>query len=243
MLAEVAFVAAFTARSQAYAQAMTRAGIAPGLAVLYGEEHARLLGQASDPLPPMRTACGIDLPDLSEPLAATVRGARWNATRLRDADVNSDALATLLDRDRFRLIVFSGYGGQIVKRKTLEQGIPFLHVHAGWLPRFRGSTTIYYEMLLERRCSASAILLSPQLDAGPIVARKHYPLPPADVDIDYVYEPATRADLLLEVLREFAENRVVPSGVAQSPQDGVTHFVIHPVLKHLAILSLPQPIG
>ena len=66
---------------------------------------------------------------------------------------------------------------------------------------------------------------------------RRYPLPPQGIDVDRLYDPAIRADLLIRVLRDMS------AAAAQAqPQDmrtGHTYFVVHPVLKHLALLSLP----
>jgi methionyl-tRNA formyltransferase len=139
-----------------------------------------------------------------------------------------------------RLIIFSGYGGQLVKPALLELDIPLLHVHSGWLPDYRGSTTLYYSLLSERRCAASAILLDAHIDTGPVVARKHYPAPPAGTDIDRRYDPAIRADLLREVLARYHSDGRLPLESQQRSDEGSTFYVVHPVLKHLALLSLPR---
>ncbi len=65
---------------------------------------------------------------------------------------------------------------------------------------------------------------------------RRYPPPPAGVDIDYFYDSAIRADLMTEVLLGWQEqgelDRVTADGA------GADYYVIHPVLKHLALLSL-----
>ena len=72
------------------------------------------------------------------------------------------------------------------------------------------------------------------IDSGPIVARRHYP-PPPGIDVDLVYDSVIRADLLVRVLRDFAETREWPR--IEDTGSGTTYYVIHPVLKHLALLS------
>ena len=47
------------------------------------------------------------------------------------------------------IIIYSGYGGVILKEKVLSQGKKFLHVHGGFLPQYKGSTTNYYSILNE----------------------------------------------------------------------------------------------
>ena len=93
----------------------------------------------------------------------------------------------------------------MVPEEMLGLGIPFLHIHSGWLPEYRGSTTVYYSLLNDGDCGVTAILLKPEIDNGDIVARKKYPAPAYGVDIDHLYDNAIRADLLSEVLAELDE--------------------------------------
>ena len=112
---------------------------------------------------------------------------------------------------------------------------PFLHIHCGWLPDYRGSTTIYYSILKEKMCGVSAILLNEGIDTGKIVAKEKYPIPPKDMNIDYVYDSIIRADLLVKVLK--SREKWVP--VRQS-ENGTTYYVIHPILKHLAYVKVEK---
>jgi len=83
-------------------------------------------------------------------------------------------------------------------------------------------------------------VLDAHIDTGPVVARKHYPAPPAGTDIDRRYDPAIRADLLRQVLSSYHSSGHLPlEPQQQAGSQGSTFYVIHPVLKHLALLSLP----
>lgn len=232
-LADTLLLAAYTSRSQAYAQALCRLGLTPGRVLLFGDaskDRPRAVrGEAA------AAAGKLFIPDLDETLAATCERAAWTVERAAPGDINHPDLARRLAEIRPGLVVYSGYGGQLVGRELLGLGIPFLHMHAGWLPEFGGSTTIYYGWLREGRCAVTAFLLDPEIDNGPIVARRRYPLPPAGVDVDHLYDGAIRADLLVRVLAIRAERGQLPS----LPREGVrrTYYVIHPVLKHLALLS------
>jgi methionyl-tRNA formyltransferase len=136
------------------------------------------------------------------------------------------------------MVIYSGFGGQIVGETILSLGSRFLHMHSGHIPAYRGSTTLYYALLNGDCPTVTALFLDPCIDTGPIVARRTYAKPPAGVDIDHQYDSAIRADLLLRVLR----TRLLAGGMLEAvPQPSVEdapYYVIHPVLKHLAVLSL-----
>lgn len=153
-------------------------------------------------------------------------------------DVNDDAVFGQIVKAQPKLIIYSGYGGQIVGSKILDTNIPVLHIHGGFLPDYKGSTTIYYSLLKDHECGASAILLSSKIDSGVIVKRKKYPAPRPSTDVDYVHDNGIRADLLVDVLEEWQKRGSFSETIKQDENSGTMYYVIHPVLKHLAILSL-----
>lgn len=234
-LNDVLLIAAHSARSQAYVQTLATNGLMPSYALLLG----------APPLPPSapsEPACelmGVLLPDLGVSLDRTLADCAVPVTRLETRDINDPQVIEAVCQRAPRLVIFSGYGGQIVKTPLIELGIPLLHVHSGWLPDYRGSTTVYYSLLEEGACAASAILLDKCIDTGPVLARKRYPAPPLGTDIDCRYDTAIRADLLLEVLRRYQACGGLDVAQHQDAGHGNTYYVIHPVLKHLALLSLP----
>ena len=235
-LEDVLLIAAHSARSQSYMQTLAAHGLLPA--------HALLLGQApqasAEPSEPACELMGVLLPDLGIPLSRTLADCEVPVTCLETRDINDPQVLDTVRALAPRLVIFSGYGGQIVKPPLIELGIPLLHVHSGWLPEYRGSTTVYYSLLEEGRCAASAILLDTCIDTGPVLARKRYPAPPLGTDIDRRYDTAIRADLLLEVLRRYQSSRELQVLEQQDAERGGTYYVIHPVLKHLALLSLPS---
>lgn len=236
-MTDVILLAARTARSQAYAQMLRYRGIGIATALVYSDDKPRA-GQAPVAIDTDRARdCSLPLPDLSEPLEATLADIAGQVLVLPVGHINDPEILLRVQQTPGDLLVYSGYGSQIVGAALLGLGLPMLHVHAGWLPQFRGSTTLYYELLSHNHCSASALLLAEQIDEGPVVARKAYPPPPPEVDRDYLYEPAIRADLLCDVLEALYRDGELPSPMEQEPEEAQTYYVIHPVLKHLAVLA------
>lgn len=133
------------------------------------------------------------------------------------------------------ILIYSGPGGAILRRDILSTGKKFLHVHPGYLPGFGGSTTIYYSLIKEDRCGATAFFLTDKIDAGPVIRREFYPSPSDRTTIDLWYDPFIRSDLLVKVLQDYVKNGKMES--QPQPEAGETYFIIHPVLKHIAILS------
>ena len=150
--------------------------------------------------------------------------------------MNDPAILAAVGSAAADLVIYSGYGGQLVGGELLALGPPFLHAHSGWLPDYRGSTTIYYSLLAGEGCGVSVIELVPAIDQGPIVARRRYPAPPVGVDIDYFYDSAIRADLMAEVVAQWQRDGRLDRVETQG--GGADYYVVHPLLKHLALLSL-----
>ena len=239
ILKGVLFLAAFSARSAAYAQALCRAEIEPALTVLYGPEKGGLPGQVTGVV--HEAVPGVPfVHDPGVPVQDTLKQRSWQTQCIASAELDSAEMMSAIGAFRPKLVIFSGYGGQIVNPALLDMA-SFLHVHPGWLPDYRGSTTIYYSMLDGAGCAASAILLGPEIDKGPVIARKRYPLPAPGINVDYVYDPAIRADLLIDVMRHYADTGTLPPAQDQGSQ-GHTYYIIHPVLKHIALLSLERPL-
>lgn len=198
-LAGVVFVAAATSRSQAYAQAMAAKGWAPELTIRY-----RPSDQAAERPPAPELGAALFTPDLGVPLDETI--AAWAVERLPSETINDPALCAAVAAAKPRLVVFSGTGGELVGPGILGLGAPVLHIHSGWLPDDRGSTTVYHSLLRRGDCGVTALFLDVGIDTGAIVARRRYPAPTAGTDIDHLYDGAIRADLLVHVLGQFLQN-------------------------------------
>ncbi|NQZ53515.1 MAG: methionyl-tRNA formyltransferase [Piscirickettsiaceae bacterium] len=223
-----------TARSQAYLQAIQFTNLIPSHVIVYGCSEDRNTAQVQSQQP---AVLGAFTPDFSISIQQTIDECMWDATYIDNDDIGGKELNKLLNELAPKLTIFSGFGGQIVPTQTLNSSGQLLHIHSGWLPDYRGSTTIYYSLLNENRCAASALLLTENIDDGPILARKHYQAPTKTTDIDYLYDCSIRADLLVSVLTDYVMTMALPKKIDKD-SEGEMYFVVHPLLKHLAILSL-----
>jgi len=164
---------------------------------------------------------------------------RTNVTTLETSNINDQQVEKTLINSRIKLFIYSGSGGAIIKSNILDTQKQFLHIHPGYLPDYRGSTTIYYSLLQDNSCGAAAILLDQNIDTGPIVLRRKFD-PPTDWNtIDYEYDPYIRSQLLLEVITKYIKNEKLPTSIEQNPE-GYNYYIMHPLLRHLTIL--PQTI-
>lgn len=238
ILKDIMFLTGFTARGRAYAQAMTNFDLLPEWTFIYGDKIKKnslnnskfLMKDFED------KKNDIFYPDLNISIENIFSQKGLKFKNLQNNSVNEDQVIELVRKISPKLVIFSGYGGEIVSSSMLKTA-PFLHIHSGWLPDFRGSTCIYYSLLEKKEIGVSAILLDKHIDTGKLLARKLYKNPSPEINIDYCYDTAIRADLLIKVLNKFKKNIVLKNATRQ-PNGGRTFYVIHPILKHLAKLSL-----
>ncbi len=233
-LDNIILLAAPTARSQSYLQTLVASNFLPKEVIFLGEEQL----SESEEQPKSDIWNEIVIPNLNESIPQTCRRLNITITFCNTTSVNSPGVISSIKTASPEIVIYSGFGGQIVSEEVLTLGPQFLHMHSGWLPDYRGSTTLYYALLNKDTPAVTAQILDKTIDTGPIVARKKYPIPNPSMDLDRTYDSAIRADLLVDVIKEYVKKGVLPYVAEQDSTVGNTYYVIHPILKHLAILSL-----
>jgi len=170
--------------------------------------------------------------DLSIKVKTSLVDANLNYKEFDFVDINHPKLVELISKLDTDVMIFTG--GGILKKEILDSGPKFLHLHPGIVPDFRGSTCFYYSILKENRCGVTSYFMDEKLDTGDIVFQKYFEKP-IHIFVDEVYDAFIRSETLIEVLQKnlLEKNQLKK----QDPLEGETYFVIHPVLKHIAILS------
>jgi methionyl-tRNA formyltransferase len=107
------------------------------------------------------------------------------------------------------------------------------------LPTYKGSTTYYYEILKKNSISYSVIFQNSKIDNGGIIYSCTYNLKKIKVEkhkLDHVYDPYLRSIVLLNVILKLKKLKKLNSK-KQAQKNSKTYYIIHPVLKHISILS------
>jgi len=171
--------------------------------------------------------------DEKEHIISTIEKHSINYTCLDTLDINTTEVVVEVSKIPTEYIVYSGPGGTILRHDILAQGKKFIHVHPGWLPKYRGSTTIYYSMLINSEVGASVILFDEGIDEGPILYKKTYKIKEKGIDFDYVLDPLVRTKTLVEFFKEGKMN-----SIKQEEDDkSSTFYIVHPFIKHASILK------
>lgn len=223
LLQDIGMLLASSSRSKAYLQMLVNHDLIPS--------HVIIMDDKKEALMP-----GQRISDTAEQLTEILIKHNISYEIVFKKDVNSKGVISALKRRQEKYFVYSGFGGGILKTEILNIGKRFIHIHAGIVPGFRGSTTIYYSILKEDQCGATALFLNDQIDCGEIIKKRQFSKPQNGKIIDFVYDAYIRACLLLEVMHDYVK-RGSFNTEQQNAQAGETYFIIHPVLKHIAILS------
>lgn len=239
-------IAADTTRTKAYLQALIRNKIFPNYVLLFvNEQDALLPGQINDStdfeqetsLNQSKDDCWSE--EKFNPLTSVQRlleSAKIAYEISPSQNINDQAVINLISGRPESVFIFSGFGGVLLRKNILDTGKKFLHVHGGYLPSYKGSTTNYYSLLEDNSMGASSIFLTEKIDSGPVLLRRKFSAPDNRKDIDHVYDSAARAKVLIETLQCYVESGKW-SFELENNRGGETFYIIHPVLKHIAILS------
>lgn len=230
----IVLIGSDTPRARAYASSIERAGLGPVEGIFYGEPSPCNASSSSEE----KSLGELWLPFIDSSVNEIFERNGWPYQWLAADKINNKVCVEALRESGATLAIFAGRGGEIVSAEVLGQGVPVLHMHPGKLPEQRGSTTIYYSILEGKSCSVSALLLDKEIDSGPVVAINSYSIPTANVDVDVIYDCAVRADTLVKVLRHLLQSGTLPRATKSEESLARLYYIVHPLLKHLALLSL-----
>lgn len=236
VLKDIAMLCADTARTKAYLQAMERENILPSLCIVLSDDLQKMEKEFESYQERKYKGSFFDE---KQPILYTIRKNHIPCELINDRNINSDIVKNYIRGIKQPYLITSVYGGYILKPDLFEMGKEFIHVHAGLLPSYRGSTTVYFSMLSEGELGATAIFMDKGLDTGRIITSECFKLPEADVNMDFIYEPYIRSMVLIKALLKYIALGEFEA-VEQENDNAETYFIIHPVLKHLAIKKTPS---
>lgn len=245
MLKDVGMIVADTSRSRAYLQALVRNELLPAYILLLEHDSGEVLpGQANSINVPSEKSLNFEKDDCwSEadfnrilPIKPLLDKLKIPYEVSQTTDINHLSVVNFIKKRVEPVFIFSGFGGVLLGKDLLNTGKKFLHVHGGYLPDYKGSTTNYYSLIDEGSIGASSIFLNEVIDSGSILMRKKFPPPLNKQEIDHKYDSAARAKILVETLQKYMQ---LGNWDFELPCEhvGETFYIIHPVLKHIAILD------
>ena len=216
-------VAADTTRTKYYLEELIKNDLLPVyVLLLFNNDQELLPGQQDN--------------KLANEIISLLKASNINFYIAKNNNINSDEVVQIISNREELVFIFSGFGGILLGEHILNSGKFFLHIHGGYLPDYKGSTTNYYSLIDENTIGASSIFLTKEIDCGPVLLRRKFPAPNERKDIDHIYDSEVRAKVLIETLEQYVDvggwNFELENNIG-----GETYYIIHPVLKHLSILA------
>ena len=236
VLDTVGMIAADTSRSRAYIQALLLNGLAPGYVLMLDDEKRAEKYDENTEKKSYAAPWGEFFPHRT--LQESLRAANLILRTAPDPDINAPETICAIAMRSEPVFIYSGFGGVILRSSVLETGKEFLHVHGGFLPDFKGSTTNYYSFLENGTCGASAIFMRPELDSGPLLLRRQWWFTSIQ-EMDYCLDAALRAQVLVQTIQHYLENGGWPDAVLSKEENvqGRMYYIMHPLLRHIALFG------
>jgi len=172
-------------------------------------------------------------------LLETIKKFNLKYQYLGTDDINSKEAFNNIKKLAYKYIVYSGYGGIILKKHLFKINKKFIHVHGGILPEYKGSTTNYYSILEKNIYGATSLYLNSKIDSGEIIKRKIYKIESPLEEMDYYYDNLLRSETLVETLKFIQLNKKYQMKKINNKK-GQTYYIIHPILKKLSILKINE---
>jgi len=171
----------------------------------------------------------------NEKILNILKQKKINFKVFKTNEINNINIENELSKSKNTLNIFSGYPGQIIKsKKILKNNI--LHVHPGSLYDFKGSTTVYYSLIMKGTIYCSVIALNNKIDSGKVLFKKKFFMPKkiSIKKFESNFENNLRAITLIEYLKLCSsKSRKVNKRSYSSKSEISNYYICHPILRGL----------
>ena len=156
-------------------------------------------------------------------------------SHLKTNQINSSIVEKEIANTKNKIFIYSGYAGQIIQsKKILNKTI--LHAHPGSLYDFKGSTTMYYSLLLKKKIFCSILRLNKKIDSGNVFFRKKILLP-RNIKIkefESDFDNKTRIKTIVEFLK-FYNKKKIEKKKYFSKSNFSSYYIIHPIIRGIVL--------
>ena len=160
-----------------------------------------------------------------------IKKEKLNFKSFKGNSVDQGNIRKFLLNLKDKIFVYSGYSAKIIKNKSIFKKKFFLHSHTGKLPKYKGSTTIYYSLIEEKKIYCTTFIMNSQIDKGTILLTKKYPLLKNYKNIDK-YDNKIRAKNILYTLNNFYK---LKKNIKKYKDNYSHYYIIHPILRYIAL--------
>lgn len=146
-----------------------------------------------------------------------------------------DKIANFVITQKIRNFIISPSFGEIIKNKKLLKKKNLIHFHPGELPYFKGSTTLFYTLLLRKYLTCTGFILKNTLDSGKILIKQRFEVPIFKKEKDIIkFDHYMRSETLKNLI---IKNKKI---IFSPKNDNLDFFVIHPILRKLSFNHLTK---
>lgn len=142
-------------------------------------------------------------------------------------DINSKIIYKRLNLLNSKLNLISTYPGEIVKNISLLKK-RLLHCHPGDLPKFKGSTTLYYSIILNKKICVTILEMKKKIDEGNIRYKKFFNYPKNFNDIEKNFDDKIRALTFIEYLK--SKKTFMKS---YYKKNYLPYYIAHPIIRQI----------
>ena len=126
-------------------------------------------------------------------------------------------------------ILFSGYNGEIVTNQNILKK-NLIHCHPGLLPKYRGSTVIYYGLIEMQKIYVSIFNVSKNIDNGKVLFTKQFSLPKNLIDIEKNFDNQIRAKTLVTFVKSKKINIM-----GKNDKYINFYYIAHPIVRSIIL--------
>lgn len=145
-------------------------------------------------------------------------------------DINSKIINNILENEKKYYNIISTYPGEIVKNPNILKK-KLLHLHPGDLPKFKGSTTIYYSIILKKKICVTLFQITNIVDDGKIIYKKYFKNPKNLNSIEKNFDNKIRALTLIDYLN----NQKFNYKQKKIKKNYLPYYIAHPIIRQIVI--------
>lgn len=154
--------------------------------------------------------------------------------RYKTNNINNKKIENFILNSKIKNFIFSGYSGEIIKSKILLKNI--IHAHPGDLPRYKGSTTIYYSILLKKKIFCTVFRMTKKIDEGKILFKKKFTIPKNKYLIEKNYDAEIRVKTLLDYIKNNSRYKLSnKKNRFFNIHNNSYYYIMHPIIRQIII--------
>ena len=144
-------------------------------------------------------------------------------------NINSKFIEKYIIKIKSKYILFSGYNAELlINKNILKKNL--IHCHPGLLPKYRGSTVIYYSLIEMRKIYVSIFNVTNNIDEGKVLFTKRFSLPKKMIDIEKNFDDQIRAKSLIFFLKS-KKTKII----SKNNKYINFYYIAHPIVRSIIL--------